>query len=660
VSAEIIFDNQPEGVYNLGDSVNVEVTIKAVSDISGNFKMILICQGKQTVYFQNGVSLKAGEEKKMETSLILNKENIGASIGDCKIKGYIEEEYVITNDFSISNLINVQVNLEDNNFKPGENIIFKGNAIKQTGEDVNGFIQLKFVSENDTSLERLSTVSNGFFSINISVPENMKAGNHVVELKVYELNSDEDETNKGTINQNLYIEQVPTNLEVIIEEKNLKPGETLRVKAILHDQTGEGIPSTAILTLKKSNNDIVRQVEVSSDESLEFEIPYNEPPSNWTVVAVSTQLDSSDNFVILEKKEVLVDFANGTVLLTNHGNVPYNGSVLIKIGENSSLNVDVFLDVDESKKYEIRAPDGEYYIEVISDGESKFGESVLLTGKAIDFKELGSSGRGLVKLVVWVFIIVILGLVAFLIYKKGYQKSFFGSKKKLKNSEFVSKDSVSKNSSNGLIEFSNRAILSLSINGDKHDSSVVCLKIKNLKDLKKDAVGDVFKRIVGSSDGKKAMIYEDNENIFFIFSALKTKTFRNEKDAIELSKKVEEILKNHNKLFKQKIDFGISINFGEIVGRMKGKNDLEFMAMKNLISNSKKLAELSSGEILLSRDFRDKAGGMIKTYEKEVNGNKVYTIREIRDREQHARFIANFLNTLERDKKEKERRESKN
>jgi class 3 adenylate cyclase len=141
---------------------------------------------------------------------------------------------------------------------------------------------------------------------------------------------------------------------------------------------------------------------------------------------------------------------------------------------------------------------------------------------------------------------------------------------------------------------------------------------------------------------------------------LKTKTFRNEKDAIELSKKVEEILKNHNKFFKQKIDFGISINFGEIVGRMKGKNDLEFMAMKNLISNSKKLAELSSGEILLSRDFRDKAGGMIKTYEKEVNGNKVYTIREIRDREQHARFIANFLNTLERDKKEKERRESKN
>jgi len=118
-------------------------------------------------------------------------------------------------------------------------------------------------------------------------------------------------------------------------------------------------------------------------------------------------------------------------------------------------------------------------------------------------------------------------------------------------------------------------------------------------------------------------------------------------------------LKYHNKIFKQKFDFGISINFGEIVGKINEKDELEFMAMGNLIVNSKKLSELSSGEVLLSKDFRDRAGGMLKTGEKEIAGKKVYIIRELRDREQHKKFLANFLHNLEKDKAEREKREKK-
>jgi len=663
VSAEIIFDDEPNGIYNLGDSISVPVTVKAISEISGTIKLILICEGKQTQFFENGIELGAGEEVKVPA--VLSKEKIGFQTGMCKIKGILEDEYEITDDFEISNSINVQVQEGNFNFEPGEVMIIKGNAIKQNGEDVNGFVSLKISGVNGSgNIEKLSTVGNGFFSIEVELPEDMKAGNHVVQLRVYELNSDEEETNVGFMSKNIYIEQIPTNLEIFIENKNVGPGSFVKIKTILHDQTGEKIPATSIVSLKKSKNEIVEQVEIETDEFIEFKIPYNEPPANWTVVAVSTLLDSSTEFSVLENEEVSVDVVNGTVLLTNKGNVPYNDSVLVRIGENSSLKIEVFLEVDESKEYELRAPDGEYYIEVISDGESKYEGNALLTGRAIDFKELGRSKNTFVKILVWVFLILVLGVVAFILYKKGYKKSFFGSKKKVSSHEKSLKstgenEKVKKNSES-FFDTKHKAVLSLSIKGDKHDTSVVCLKIRNMKSLKKEWVVDSFEKIVSFAEAKKSAIYENQENVFFIFSALKTKTFKNEKDAIELAKKIEEILSYHNRVFKHKVDFGVSINFGGIVGNAHKKEGLEFMAMGNLIASSKKIAGLSDGEILLSNEFRNRAEGLIRSQEKELEGVKVYTIKEVRDREQHAKFLSNFLHNLEKDKAEKERRERGN
>ncbi len=654
VSAEIIFEDSPNEVYNIGDVIKVPITIKATEDISGTFSMTLICGAKQTKFFENGVDLKTGEEVKMQG--ILSKDKLGFQIGDCRVKASLGDDYVFTEYFEISNVLIVQSDLDKIEYKPGENLIIMGNVFRQTGEDANGFISLKVFSGNDSSIERLSTVTNGYFSINITLPENLEAGNHLVQLNAYEVNSDEVQTNHGFLNYNIAVLQVPSSLEIFIEDKEVEPGSFLRVKAILHDQTGEKISASSIITVKKSKNEIVEQIEVPTDEFLELEIPYNEAPANWTVVAVSTRLDSSEEFVILENEEANIDVINGTVFVTNVGNVPYNDTVVIKIGENSTLDFDVFLEVDESSRYELRAPDGEYFVEIVSDGESIFGESVLLTGRAIDLKELRGSSRNFVKVLVWIFLITVLGFVAFILYKKGYKKSFFGNKKKLKNSDTKAGKEKTKTISNNLVKTSNRALLSLSIKGDKHPASIVCFNIKNLDSLNQSGIEDTMKKISSIAETKKAMVYENQDSLFFIFSALKTKTFKNEKDAIELSDEIIKVLTHHNRLFRQKINFGVSINFGYIVARVNHIGELEFMAMNNLIANSKKLSEYFSGDVLLSREFKDRAGGMIKTQEKEIDGRKIYRIKEIRDREQHTKFLTNFLHGLERDKAEREKR----
>ena len=113
---------------------------------------------------------------------------------------------------------------------------------------------------------------------------------------------------------------------------------------------------------------------------------YNEPPSSWTVVAVSNKITSEVKVKILENEAIKVEILNSTITITNVGNVPYNKTALIKIGS-ESVNVDVHLDVGKSQKYTITAPDGNYNIQVTSGEERAVVEQVALTGKAIDVRK---------------------------------------------------------------------------------------------------------------------------------------------------------------------------------------------------------------------------------------------------------------------------------
>ena len=76
ISSEIIIQKQPNEIYGLGDTITIPITIKSLTESSGLFQMNLICEGREINFYKNGVSLSAGEEKKMEASLILTKSMI--------------------------------------------------------------------------------------------------------------------------------------------------------------------------------------------------------------------------------------------------------------------------------------------------------------------------------------------------------------------------------------------------------------------------------------------------------------------------------------------------------------------------------------------------------------------------------------------------------
>ena len=250
-SAEIIFHDQPNSVYNLGDALTISATVKSLVSATDTLYMDLICEGQSVNFYKNGVSLSSGEEKEVEASLIFTKNLIGEIKGKCKVKGTFKGDYVLTDEFRVSNAINLIPESNNTIFTPGIPALIKGSALGENGEPANGFIDLKVVEGESILLSKHDTINNGAFSINVLFSENIKAGRYLLELNAYEEEPGEivnEKTNVGFTAYNIDVTQVPTSLEIILD-KEVTPGTNARIKAVLHDQTGKNIPAFAKITI---------------------------------------------------------------------------------------------------------------------------------------------------------------------------------------------------------------------------------------------------------------------------------------------------------------------------------------------------------------------------------------------------------------------------
>jgi hypothetical protein len=646
ISAKIIINQQPEEVYNLGDVISIPVTMVASRDTLGSLNINLVCEGEEVNYKIGIPPLSSNEQYKTDIYIPLIKNEIKELKGICKVEISLGKDYALTNEFRISDLILLKTDFQVLEFDPGENLLIEGEATRENNKPINGFIELSIVEGNTSILSHLETISNSFFLINASLPKDIKAGALLLKLNAYEVDPNGETTNKGFLNQNIKINQVPTSLEIVFESEGVEPGTNLIVKAVLHDQTGEKIPSISTIIIKNENDKLVEQTEIATDEFFEFPILYNEAPSKWKVIMTSNELTSESLFIILEKESIDIEIINRTLTITNTGNVLYDKKALIKIGD-ETLNIDIYLEVDKSQKYIITAPDGKYEVEVTA-GDSVVSAEVVLTGKTIDVKKAPGTIGSLVKYpLVWIFMILILGFVVFIVFKKGSKKTFIGylspkTKKKPGKSKFVP---LVKGS---LVNSRNKAELSLSIKGDKQNVSVIALNIKNLKEIqsKKGNIEETLQKTVGIAEENKAATYESYNTLFFILAPTKTRTFKNEKIALEIAHKIKDILTHHNKMFKQKINFGISLNYGTIVAKQE-QESLKFMSLGTLISVAKKISSLANEDILLSEKMNDILGSHVKTTKKEKHGIDVYSIKEIRNVEEHKKFIRNFLDRIE-------------
>lgn len=651
VSAEIIISEQPKDIYNLGDTISIPVKIKSLTNTFGIFQMNLICSGKEINFYKNGISLTAGEEKSIDSALPLIKEIIEDSSGICKIKSTLLKDYVLTNEFKISNLIDVKANANKNNFNPGEEISITGNATKESGSEVTGFVEITFLKEGSVKITQIESITKSSFSSKIIIPSTMEAGEYTVSFNAYEKDSQEKVTNKGNANYEIEVNQIPTSLEIFFEQKEVNPGENAKVKAILHDQTGGKIDASAIITIKNQKNTILMQTEKQTDSFIEYPIKEQEPPSELKVVALSNQITSEASFKIKEQEKINIEIINRTVTITNTGNVFYNKAVLIEIGD-SPFSINTSLEVGEATKYTLTAPNGEYQVKVLLPEGGEVVKSVMLTGDVISVEEFSEGAMNVVRHpFTWVFVAAILGVIAFFFFKKNHRKKFLGYAPS-KEQRIIPPVEKTSSQKGVLISSKNKAHLSLSINGTQQKASAVCIKIKNYSEVlsNQNNVKETLQKIDDMAENAKAFVYENREFIFFIFAPLMTKTFQSELTAADLAQSAKKILESHNKIFKQKINYGISAEQGEIIIKQVGET-ISFAGLGSFMINTKKLASISNGEAAIGEKLKEKIQSDAKLEKHASERMHYYTIKEIKDKEKHKSFINSFMKRHGKDTK---------
>lgn len=651
-SAEIIIRAQPNAVYNLGEVVSVPVTVKTTSGATGMFQMNLICEGHELNFYKNGVSLSAGGEKKMEPSLILSKTVIGEMRGICVIKCILGEEYVLTNEFAVSDKLSIQNEIKFPELLPNQNLEIKGMVAKESGIEVSGFVEakifLKGASASKPVLEQTETINKGFFLFNISIPKAVKAGAYSIEINAYEKDSLGEITNEGYSTAEFLVKQIPTNLEIITESSSIEPGASQKITIILHDQTGENINEAVNLKIKDSKGKILENTQINTSETYEFPVENSEPPSEFKISASFGEIKSDSSFSILQKEKITTRVINNTLKIMNIGNVPYcNKIVSVKIGENF-LSLSPCIEAGEEETYTLTAPDGEYNIEIITD-EDKISENVMLTGKAIDIQK---ASENVVKLsrypFVWIFVVLIFGLVIMTIARKGYKMSFIGkiySKKARTPSKAVIEKTLSV--PKGSLMNKNLTNLELAIQGDRQKATAVCINVKNISEVKSnpEGVNETFSKIEDLSIETKSAVYENQGNIFLIFAPIKTRTFNSELTASNTAFKIRDILDRHNKLFRTKINYGISVGDGQIVAKGAG-GAFRFMPIGDIMIRLKKMASISQGEVLVSEDIRTKFGSDMKVEKISREGISAYKIINIKEKQDHEKFIQGFMERM--------------
>jgi hypothetical protein len=658
VSSSMIFTNEPEEIYNSGDSLQLKLKISAETPLEDFLNGQLICDGKINEIYKEFILLNPGEEKTITPTIPLTISTVGKNYGQCIIKFSLPEQYILTQEFKISNLLKLELKEIKEEYAPSDTLNIEGNAFKENGNPSKGKVTIKLIEEGNARIEKADILTNGYFNVELKLPEDLAAGKYLLSVEVTEQEK-EEVSNRGFLNQNLQISQIPTSLEISAEEKEIKPGNPIKISAILRDQTGEKIESNAKIEIKGEDNKILFETETTTDTQIKYPTLYNEPKKTLIVKAYSDKFESQLKIQIIENAEIKTELVNETLIVTNTGNIPYNDIVFAKIGE-TEIEFNTALNVDETKKYILSAPQGKYNVE-INNGRATITGEAILTGKTISIKEAKEGAlRYISHPFAWIFMMFIMGFVAFMVFKKGYKKSFIGYISRRKRDNSPKEIPVPKKEN--FLKINSPAIVSLSIKGTKQEASSLTLNIKNLEEIQKskDNRKETLQKIIHLAESKKVATYENQNCLIFLFSPAKTKTFRNEKPTVTLAQEIKKELDAHNAIMQNKIEYGINLNLGRIISKNQAEG-LLFTSLGTFITSGKKISALSKREITLSDSFRQKVIKDAKTEKITFQDTDYYILKEMKiENSDNKKFINSFVERMKKEEKRPNSPESNN
>lgn len=679
--------SEPADIYNLGDKLYIELDGLRGADV-GNLNIDLIC-GNKTI---NLIKIRARdfsleEDQSYSTDVILNSGdleilNLSDIIGECQVISSLGASVASTKTFTITNNIFVSASLDKTLYNPGEAVTVSIEAVKANGDLLNGFIE----SSNITSFSK--AIENGIASEIFSMPETNEAGVYHLNIRAYDF-----EQNEGSVTVFFDLNQVASSIITSLSNTEIIPGEDFTIGVEVFDQSGIEMEGTVFVKIISPEN-VETESTIQTGEFNTFDFVSNSSVGTWKAITSFNDVVEGREFEMLGIQKVEFDIEDSVLTITNVGNVLYNKTISVQVG-NETRELELKIDIGEIRKFNLGAPNGEYEI-MIDDGDNSISQQVLLTGNVVsisDFKEVGIFKS---YSIVWIFLIIILGgtgFVFFMRYRKtktikedGIIKKIINRIRKIKDKFSVGSahpelrnavtnakttikshmaDSLhltdkspavqgldTKNYSHedkSMVDLTTKttgvAESSLVLKGGKYMSAIVALNVKNYGDLGKVAKETLHKAVTGEQKNKGVVDWRD-DYIFIVFSPVVTKTYHNEILATKTGMTILNSLNIHNKKFKDKIEFNLGVHAGELItAKVDGK--LKYTSIGNAVSLAKRISDSDIKKLIVSDTIRKKLIRDLKVDKgKDISGNQVYEVLEIKDRSANATKLKDLLKRM--------------
>ena len=619
-SAEIIVGHT-DSIYNKGDEFNISITLSPSVNTNGFFSTKLVCDSGEVEVYKSPYSINAGQQKNIFISAPLDNFLIGNLEGSCYVRSDYGGESRNSQTFQITKKISVSFDL-GGILEPGKGVEVSGGAVKANGQNLEGYVELII---NDLNLSVSNIVAGGRFNLNISIPRNSPSGNHEVKVRVYEKDNAGKIINEGSSIGTVKIKQIIQEVDIAVNSGSIIPGNELIYKILAHDQAGASVSQDVSISIIKPDKSVFLNKVIKTEESQKLLIEGNYAPGNWKIETSLGDLENSKIFYIEEFQNASFRIENKSMIVMNIGNIIYDKPIEVIIGDVSQV-VQIKLNVGETKRFRLYAPDGDYSIKVKNGDKieelgtiSLTGTSVKITGNDI-YDVLSNKTYFLIG---WILLFLILGGIGFYYYRKASKKSSFGITPKYVQ---MSTAQASQNISQG----------------QKQECVVISLKIKNIQTVERTPnTIETLDKALSLAKDYKAKIYSDRYYRTIIFSPSLTNNQDNSLLAVKTAQRMKDVINSHNRKFAQKIEFGIGVHIGDLIVESQA-GSFKFSSLGSTISTSKKIAEKANAEALLSGEVYRKVMGIVKG--EKIQGGDFWKINRIVDRDQHSEFIKRFMN----------------
>ena len=637
-SAEIAI-SQPKSTYNLGDSFSFNTTIIPSVSTNDFFIASIVCAGsgenesttsESAEVLRMPQSIDAGAKKTIDVSGKFENFLIGGLRGTCHLKAKFGSNEANSKNFQISSKISVDVYTDKVILNPGERFEITGKAIKENGVGIkSAFLELK---SSELDINSFKPLSESDFKFVQEIADNAPAGDYEITARVYEKDSNGGLTNEGADTTRIRINQIIKKASIAVNLQEIKPGEELVYSVVLEDQSGKEASESVDVSIYAPDGSVVSQKLIKSGESNTLLLKTSDMPGNWKIEGKVNELSASKIVYVEELESISYKLANETLIVTNTGNVPYEKSLEIILGGESVVEK-IFVDVGETRRYALSAPEGEYSVEV-SDGTNKeLVGTAFLTGNAIGIEREGAFNFWRKSyLLLWLMLISLGVLLAISQYDKIAKKSYFG---KTPSASYAPPIKVA-----GIAPIANKGdIIS---EGKREECSIITLSVKNLMEIEKagGSAADAVERSLTRARDARARIYSDRNYKTMVLAPSITNQKETSLKAVEIAKEIENSLLEHNKRAGERVSFGIGVHNGEMILE-NINNQLKISPVGSSIPYSKKIADTMSSGLGVSESVHRKLLGKVKS--DKIEGTTFWRISKIRDRELHSEFINRFM-----------------